>query len=186
MRALRFYGKEDVRLDDVPVPSPGHGQVRLKPAFVGICGTGELHGTAESRRAWLTAIDVHEYTRGATLIPKDIHPLTAQTLPVTLGHEISGVIDAIGSGVEGRSAGDRVAVQPILSDGDCDACEQGRPNCCLRQGFYGLSASIRLEHQNKTDVQVINRRKWRLGRLPDRRGRKRSTNSGQHAAGAGR
>ena len=42
MRAVRFYGKEDVRLDDVPVPSPGHGQVRLKLAFVGICGTGWL------------------------------------------------------------------------------------------------------------------------------------------------
>jgi threonine dehydrogenase-like Zn-dependent dehydrogenase len=81
-----------------------------------------------AERAQLTLIDVHEYTREATLIPTDTHPLTAQTLLVTLGHEISSVIDAIESGVEGRSVGDRVAVQPILSDGDCDACEQGRPN----------------------------------------------------------
>jgi threonine dehydrogenase-like Zn-dependent dehydrogenase len=100
-----------------------------------------------ARKARLTLTDVHEYTRGATLIPTDTHSLTAQTLPVTLGHEISGVVDAIGSGVEGRSVGDRVAVQPILSDGNCDACEQGRPNCCLRQGFYGLSTSIRLKYR---------------------------------------
>ena len=95
--------------------------------------------------------DVHEYTRGATLIPTDIHPLTAQTVPVTLGHEISGVIDDVGPGVKNRRVGDRVAVQPILSDGSCHACEQGRPNCCLRQGFYGLSASIILGRQYTTD-----------------------------------
>ena len=106
----------------------------------------------DARKARLTLIDVHEYTRGATLIPTNAHPLTAQTLPVTLGHEISGVVEAIGSGVESRYVGDRVAVQPILSDGDCDACEQGRPNCCLRQGFYGLSTSIRLRQQYKTNA----------------------------------
>ena len=105
-----------------------------------------------ARKARLTLLDVHVYTRGATLIPTNTHPLTAQTLPVTLGHEISGVVEAIGSGVESRYVGDRVAVQPILSDGDCDACEQGRPNCCLRQGFYGLSTSIRLRQQYKTNA----------------------------------
>jgi threonine dehydrogenase-like Zn-dependent dehydrogenase len=51
MRAVRFYGKEDVRLDNVPVPSPGDGQVRLKPAFVGICGTGRLHDTNECEKS---------------------------------------------------------------------------------------------------------------------------------------
>jgi (R,R)-butanediol dehydrogenase/meso-butanediol dehydrogenase/diacetyl reductase len=59
-----------------------------------------------AKRAQLTLIDVHEYSRGATLTPTDTHPLTAQTLLVTLGHEISSVIDAIGSGVEGCSVGD--------------------------------------------------------------------------------
>jgi hypothetical protein len=110
-----------------------------------------LHDTNESRRVRLILADVHEYTRGATLIATGVHPLTAQSLPVTLGHEISGVVDAIGPGVRNRSVGDRVAIQPILSDGDCDACEQGRPNCCLRQGFYGLSASIILGRQYTTD-----------------------------------
>ena len=40
MRAVRFHSKEDVRVEDVPDPIPGHGQIRLKPAYVGICGTG--------------------------------------------------------------------------------------------------------------------------------------------------
>lgn len=48
MRAVRFYGKEDVRFDDVPVPTPGPGQVRLKPAYVGICGTGMFHSVEKT------------------------------------------------------------------------------------------------------------------------------------------
>jgi len=150
MRSVRFYGKEDVRLDEVTVPSPGNGQVRLKPAYVGICGTGMLQRIQKmnNKDLQLSHADVHEYTRGPTLIPTGAHPLTAQTLPVTLGHETSGIIDAIGPDVEGHSVGDCVAIQPILSDGDCDACEQGKPNCCLNQGFYGLSSSmiVRFQH----------------------------------------
>lgn len=42
MRALRFHGKKDIRLDQIPIPVTGKGQVKVKPAFVGICGTGKL------------------------------------------------------------------------------------------------------------------------------------------------
>lgn len=41
MRALRFHGQKDIRLDQIPIPNCGKGQVKVKPAFVGICGTGE-------------------------------------------------------------------------------------------------------------------------------------------------
>lgn len=40
MRALRFHGQKDIRLDQIPIPLCGKGQVKVKPAFVGICGTG--------------------------------------------------------------------------------------------------------------------------------------------------
>lgn len=40
MRAIQFYGKEDVRLNDVAIPATARGHVRIRPAFVGICGTG--------------------------------------------------------------------------------------------------------------------------------------------------
>lgn len=84
---------------------------------------------------------MHEYTRGATLIPVQEHPLTGRCAPLTLGHEISGVVDEVGAGVDGIQVGDKVAIQPILAEGSCYACRQNRPNCCDKQGFYGLSMS---------------------------------------------
>ncbi|SMR52083.1 unnamed protein product [Zymoseptoria tritici ST99CH_1E4] len=122
MKAIQFHGKEDIRLNEVSVPAVQPGNVKIRPAFVGICGT-----------------DVHEYTRGATLIPEEQHTLTGRCAPLTIGHEISGVVDEIGPDVTDVHIGDRVAIQPILSDGSCYACQLKRPNCCVRQGFYGLS-----------------------------------------------
>ncbi|SMQ50439.1 unnamed protein product [Zymoseptoria tritici ST99CH_3D7] len=81
MKAIQFHGKEDIRLNEVSVPAVQPGNVKIRPAFVGICGT-----------------DVHEYTRGATLIPEEQHTLTGRCAPLTIGHEISGVVDEIGPG----------------------------------------------------------------------------------------
>lgn len=102
MRALRYYGPRDLRLEnDLPEPECGSTQVKIRPAFVGICGT-----------------DLHEY-QSQTFIPKRgaPHPLSRESSPVTLGHEISGTIVEIGSDVSGPDelkVGDRVAVFPLL------------------------------------------------------------------------
>jgi threonine dehydrogenase-like Zn-dependent dehydrogenase len=40
MKAVRFHGKEDLRFEDIPVPKTGKGQVKIRPAWVGICGSG--------------------------------------------------------------------------------------------------------------------------------------------------
>lgn len=40
MKAIQFHGKEDIRCNEIATPEPGPGQVRIRPAFVGICGTG--------------------------------------------------------------------------------------------------------------------------------------------------
>jgi threonine dehydrogenase-like Zn-dependent dehydrogenase len=40
MKAVQFHGKEDIRVNEVPLPVVGPGHVRIRPAFVGICGTG--------------------------------------------------------------------------------------------------------------------------------------------------
>ncbi|KAK5734508.1 hypothetical protein LTR17_008868 [Elasticomyces elasticus] len=122
MKALQFHDKHDIRLNDIETPHPRPGQVRVRPSFVGICGT-----------------DVHEYTRGATLIPQTAHVLTGRAAPLTLGHEISGVVDRVGNDVTRLRVGDHVAILPILSDDTCYACRQNKPNCCAKQGFYGLS-----------------------------------------------
>lgn len=124
MNAVRFHGLKDVRLEKIPIPKCGNGQVKIKPAFCGICGT-----------------DLHEYLGGANLIPSPgkPHGITGETLPLTLGHEFSGIVEEVGEGVEGIEKGSRVCVQPTIYDGDCRACVQGLVNCCDKNGFIGLS-----------------------------------------------
>ncbi|KZZ96488.1 sorbitol dehydrogenase [Moelleriella libera RCEF 2490] len=124
MKAIRFHGQRDIRLDTIEAPRVGAGKVKIAPKFCGICGS-----------------DLHEYLGGANLIPKpeNPHPITKETLPLTLGHEFSGIVEEVGDGVESVKPGDRVCVQPIIYDGDCRSCVRGLVNCCDRNGFVGLS-----------------------------------------------
>jgi (R,R)-butanediol dehydrogenase / meso-butanediol dehydrogenase / diacetyl reductase len=125
MKAAQFYGKEDLRLEDVPEPSPGPGEVKLQNAFAGICGS-----------------DLHFYYS-----PEDSgvdfehpNPVTGATLPQVLGHEFSGTVVELGAGVTSVRVGDRVAVLPIYSCGECPACRNGRYNLCRNVGIHGVSA----------------------------------------------
>ena len=83
----------------------------------------------------------HEFLGGANLIPKpgSPHPITNETLPLTLGHEFSGIVEEVGSDVTHVKPGDRVCVQPTIWDGDCRACVKKLVNCCDKNGFVGLS-----------------------------------------------
>ncbi|KAI1864620.1 hypothetical protein JX265_008344 [Neoarthrinium moseri] len=124
MRALRFHGKKDIRLEQVEEPQVRPGWVKVKPAFVGICGT-----------------DLHEYLDGNNLIPKPGHPhsITKETSPVTLGHEFSGVVEEVGQGIIDLEVGQRVCVQPTIYCGKCHACQSDLHNSCPQYGFIGLS-----------------------------------------------
>lgn len=124
MNAVRFHGKNDVRVEKVPIPKVTSGKVKIAPKFCGICGT-----------------DLHEYLGGANLIPvpDSPHPITNETLPLTLGHEFSGIVEEVGEGVNNVKVGDRVCVQPTIYDGSCRACKRGLVNCCDKNGFVGLS-----------------------------------------------
>jgi (R,R)-butanediol dehydrogenase/meso-butanediol dehydrogenase/diacetyl reductase len=98
--------------------------VAVEVEWCGICGT-----------------DLHEYLEGPIFVPtpEAPHALTGESLPVTLGHEFAGVVAEVGAGVDGVAVGDRVAVEPYVVCGRCDACAQGRYNVCASLGFVGLS-----------------------------------------------
>ncbi|KAG8672156.1 hypothetical protein FPOAC2_05523 [Fusarium poae] len=124
MRAARYYGIEDIRVEQVPLPSVKPGQVKVAPAFVGICGT-----------------DLHEYLGGPNFCPTTPHPITKESIPVTLGHEFSGIITEVGPDVEGFEVGQPCAIQPTLFCGHCAACHNHAENVCHSGGFIGLSGS---------------------------------------------
>lgn len=122
MRAARWHGRRDVRVERVPVPAPGPGEVLLKVAWCGICGT-----------------DVEEYRDGPVVIPVDRpNPLTGQQAPVTLGHEFAGTVAEVGAGVEGLRAGDRVIPEICLACGRCHYCRRGEYALCLDWAAIGL------------------------------------------------
>ena len=85
MRAVRYHGQKDIRVEDIDAPEAGKGEVLIDIAWCGICGT-----------------DLHEYLEGPIFVPKPghPHPITGEEPPVTLGHEFSGVVSALGEGVE--------------------------------------------------------------------------------------
>lgn len=81
-----------MRVEDIPEPVCGEGQIKIKPAFVGICGTGMLSyelGREEAESNGFSA-DLHEYLGGPTFAPVTPHPVTKETIPITFGHEFSG------------------------------------------------------------------------------------------------
>lgn len=122
MKALRWHARHDVRLDDVPEPSAGPGEVVIAVGACGICGS-----------------DLHEYLDGPLYIPVRPHPLTGVAPPVTLGHEFMGRVVAAGPDVRQVRAGDRVAVNPCLVCATCRWCRRGQVNHCARLATLGLS-----------------------------------------------
>ncbi|OQD72774.1 hypothetical protein PENDEC_c019G04577 [Penicillium decumbens] len=99
--ALRYYGKEDIRLEQIPSRPCKPNEVRIEVAYCGICGS-----------------DIHEYLDGPIFPPQPgtKNPWTGESLPVTLGHEMSGVIVELGSAVTDLKVGSKVAVNPALDD----------------------------------------------------------------------
>ena len=82
--------------------------------------------------------------------------MTGEQVPLTFGHEFTGVVEELGAGVQKLKKGDRVCVQPILFDGTCAACKDGAINCCSQNGFIGFSGPGAFPH---TLSEVATRRK---------------------------
>lgn len=123
MRAARFHDRNDLRLEEIPDPSPGPGDVLLRVLYAGICGT-----------------DVHELQAGPIFTPGQTpHRLTGVFNPVVLGHEMSGEVVAVGEAVTRVTPGDLVAVYPLETCGTCPACLDGDLNLCPSRAAHGLS-----------------------------------------------
>ena len=114
MRAAVFYGIEDIRVEDIPLPKPGPHEALMKIGKVGICGT-----------------DLRIYANGH-------HRISPGTRRV-LGHELAGEIVEIGERVAGLSAGMRVGVAPNMGCGVCAQCVSGWTNLCANYTAFGIS-----------------------------------------------
>ena len=101
MRAARYYDRGDIRVEDIPEPDLQPGTVGIDVAWCGICGT-----------------DLHEYLEGPIFVPPagHPHPVSGESAPITLGHEMSGTVYALGEGVDDLKVGDNVVVEPYIID----------------------------------------------------------------------
>ena len=114
MKAAIFYGKHDIRIEEREIRSPKDNEVVVKTAFCGICGT-DLH--------------IFQGDEGS-----------AETIPpMILGHEMSGIIDEIGSAVTTLRPGDHVAIDPNFYCGECYYCRSGLEHFCSAMNGVGTT-----------------------------------------------
>ncbi|KAG0708269.1 Sorbitol dehydrogenase [Chionoecetes opilio] len=106
-----LYAAQDLRLEQRSIPQPGHGEVLVRVASVGICGS-----------------DVHYWWRGRTA-------RFVVEAPLVLGHESSATVITCGPGVRDLKPGDRVAIEPGVPCRRCDHCRGGRYNVCPEVKF---------------------------------------------------
>jgi (R,R)-butanediol dehydrogenase/meso-butanediol dehydrogenase/diacetyl reductase len=145
VRAARYYGKGDIRVEDVAeaqIREPD--DVLIAPFYCGICGT-----------------DLHEYAVGPIVTPTSPHPLTGVTLPQTLGHEFSARVVEVGPAVRDVRPGDRVAIMPAIVCGRCRYCRRGQGHLCVQFACTGLSA----ETGGMAELAVV--KEYQVARLPD-------------------
>ncbi|MEU9333990.1 Zn-dependent alcohol dehydrogenase [Streptomyces sp. NPDC048290] len=104
MRGVLFDGKRIEVVDDLEVREPGPGEVRVAVAAAGLCHSD------------LSVVD------GTIPFP----------VPVVLGHEGAGVVEAVGAGVGHVAPGDHVALSTLANCGTCAECDRGRPTMCRK------------------------------------------------------
>jgi len=103
MKAAVYYGPGDMRVEERAVPKAGQGEVLLKVEACAICGT-----------------DMRILAQGQ----KNVVP------PQVIGHEICGVVEAVGKGAQGYDKGEKVIIVTPVGCRRCPACNAGRPNLC--------------------------------------------------------
>ncbi|MEH7377184.1 2,3-butanediol dehydrogenase [Neobacillus drentensis] len=133
MKAAKFYSTLNIQIEEIQESKIDDGLVKIAVEWAGICGS-----------------DMHEFLAG---------PFFA-TPKVTLGHEFSGTVVEVGSGVTKVLVGDRVVVEPFYSCGDCDACAEGLYNLCKKIACYGFS-------NDGGFAEFVTVRESRIFKIPD-------------------
>ena len=113
MLATFYEGNRTFSVSEKEIESPASGEIRIKVAYCGVCGT-----------------DVHIY-----------HGMmdARVQMPVTIGHEMSGTVDALGAGVEGFSVGEKVVVRPLDNRGEKPS-DKGYSHICEDLKFIGIDS----------------------------------------------
>ena len=112
IQAAFYRGNRSFAVEDTQAQAAGPGQVSIRTAYCGICGTDMhvYHGNMDARVG----------------------------LNRIIGHEMSGTVSAVGDGVTGISIGQKVVVRPLDHCGDCPACNAGHHHICHKLKFLGL------------------------------------------------
>ena len=121
MRAIQYYGPQNIKYEEVMVKPPEEGEVVVKVMSALTCGT-----------------DVKTYRRG--------HPVLIKSVPSGFGHEFAGIVDRVGRGVENFKAGDRVVAANSAPCGHCFYCRYEEYNLCenldLLNGAYAQYITV--------------------------------------------
>lgn len=112
MQAVVYYAPGDVRVERVPRPACGAGELLVKVDACAVCGS-----------------DLKSFRLGNPRIKP----------PLTMGHEFTGLVETVGAGVEGFDAGQRVVMATTISCGQCYCCRRGWPNLCMDLAPMGFS-----------------------------------------------
>jgi len=122
LRAARWHGRNDLRVENVPDPTPSPGDVVIRVAYCGVCGT-----------------DLEEYREGPIWIPTvEPNPLTGRRAPIVMGHEFAGHVVAVGREVSRFRLGDAVAPDVVISCGRCYWCVRHQVHLCEHMAALGL------------------------------------------------
>lgn len=110
--------------------SVGRGEAAVRVKAAGICGT-----------------DLHIFAKGRADV----------ALPRVMGHELSGIVTAVGDGVSHLKKGDHVVLDPVFACGTCRACRRGKTNVCSKVRCFGVQMDGGFQDYIKTDARRLYR-----------------------------
>lgn len=129
MQTANYTGNRTVEIRTAHATPPAATEVQIEVAYTGICGTDlhVFHGEMDSR----------------------------VTLPAILGHEMSGIVSAIGSAVTQWSVGEHVTVMPLDWCDNCPACRAGNQHVCQNLNFIGIDSPGSLQGSWNVSQDVV-------------------------------